>query len=255
MTKKELSSLLEEKYLQFSKKEFFLETDPIQIPHRFTKKEDVEIAGFIAATLAWGQRKTIINNANRWMAMMDESPYDFIMNHQETDLKRFAGFIHRTFNETDALTFVHALKNLYSTHGGLEAAFAGKNSGADFASRVSNFKTLFFSSTHLPRTTKHVADPLSGSTAKRLCMYLRWMVRPANAGTDFGIWTSFSPADLHLPLDVHSGNVARKLGLLSRTQNDWKAVSELTLTMKKFDPNDPCKYDYALFGLGAFDGY
>ncbi len=230
-----------------------METDPIQIPHRFSRKEDIEIAGFIAATLAWGQRKTIINNASKWMAFMDDSPFEFITGHQPEDLKRFKGFVHRTFNETDALTFVESLKNLYAHHGGLEAAFAGTDPSADFATRLSNFKQLFFSSPHLPRTTKHVADPLAGSSAKRLCMYLRWMIRPANAGTDLGIWNSLSTADLYLPLDVHSGNVARRLGLLNRTQNDWKAVSELTQTLRKFDPVDPCKYDYALFGIGAFE--
>lgn len=250
-----LKSLLEEKYLQFSNKAFFLETDPIQIPHRFSRKEDVEIAGFIAATLAWGQRKTIINNGNKWMALMDESPLDFILNHQTNDLKRFAGFVHRTFNETDALTFIQALQNIYLNHGGLEAAFGGTSVDLDFASRLSKFKKLFFSSPHLSRTTKHVADPLAGSSAKRLCMYLRWMVRPSNSGTDFGIWTSISPAELHLPLDVHSGNIARKLGLLKRTQNDWKAVKELTEVLRTYDSLDPCKYDYALFGLGAFDKY
>ncbi len=249
-----LQTLLEEKYLQFSKKEFFLETDPIQIPHRFTQKEDIEIAGFIAATLAWGQRKTIINNASKWVKLMDDSPLEFVLNHQDNDLKRFKGFVHRTFNETDCLTFIHALKNIYQNYGGLESAFGGRVT-QDFAGRLSNFKRLFFSSEHLQRTTKHVADPVAGSTAKRLCMYLRWMVRSAQLGTDFGIWTSIAPSELHLPLDVHSGNVARKLGLLTRTQNDWKAVVELTATLRKYDAADPCKYDYALFGLGAFEGF
>lgn len=247
----ELKSLLEEKYLQYSNKEFFLETDPIQIPHRFTKKEDIEIAGFIAATLAWGQRVTIINNASKWMKLMDDSPFDFITNYQDTDLKRFNGFVHRTFNETDAITFITALRNIYENHGGLEAAFAGK-AGEDYAVKINRFKNLFFSSPHLSRTTKHVADPLSGSSAKRICMYLRWMVRPADHGTDLGIWKNISTSELYLPLDVHSGNVARELGLLQRTQNDWKAVTELTHTLRKFDKNDPCKYDYALFGIGAF---
>jgi len=248
-----LLPLLEEKYLEYSRKEFFLETDPIQIPHRYTKKEDIEISGFIAATLAWGQRKTIINNASKWMAMMDDTPHDFILNHQPSDLKRFKGFVHRTFNETDALTFVHALQNLYQQHRGLEFTFASP--GLPFAERLHRFRQLFFSVEHLSRTTKHVADPLAGSSAKRLCMYLRWMVRPAEKGTDFGIWKTISPADLYLPLDVHSGNVARHLGLLSRTQNDWKAVTELTENLRLFDSSDPCKYDYALFGLGAFDDY
>lgn len=251
--KRKLLPLLDEKYQQFSKKEFFLETDPIQIPHRFTKKEDIEIAGFIAATLAWGQRKTIINNAGKWMNLMDDSPYDFIMNHQAEDLKCFKGFVHRTFNESDCLGFIHALQNLYLHHNGLEGAFSGVKT--DFAQGISDFKKIFFSSHHLSRTTKHVADPISGSSAKRICMYLRWMCRPANTGTDLGIWTSISPAELYLPLDVHSGNVARHLGLLTRTQNDWKAVSELTLKLREFDHADPCKYDYALFGIGAFDDY
>lgn len=229
-----------------------METDPIQVPHRFKKKEDIEIAGFIAATLAWGQRVTIINNANKWMKLMDESPYDFIMNHSDEDLKTFKGFVHRTFNDTDALTFISALKNIYQKFGGLEAAFL---QGDSFASRISNFKKVFFEIEHLGRTTKHVADPLSGSSSKRLCMMLRWFVRPADGGTDFGIWKNFQTSQLHLPLDVHSGNVARKLGLLDRKQNDWKAVEELTSILRRFDAQDPCKYDYSLFGLGAFDKF
>ncbi len=248
-----LKDFLEEKYLEYSKPAYFLNTDPIQVPHQFSKKEDIEISAFLSATIAWGQRKTIIDNAKKLMLWMDNSPHQFILNANGKELKPFENFVHRTFNGTDCLTFIAALKNIYTHHQGLEQVFCLP--ADSFAQRIAQFKTLFFEIDHLPRTHKHLADPSKGSSAKRICMFLRWMVRPANKGSDFGIWTKLSPADLHLPLDVHSGRIARNLGLLSRAQDDWKAVLELTKAMQEYDPSDPCKYDYALFGLGAFEKY
>lgn len=235
----------------------FIETDPIQIPRRFTKKQDIEIAAFLSAAIAWGQRKTIINNANKLMAHMDESPHDFICHFTESDLKPFSSFVHRTFNGDDCLAFLHALQRIYKTEGGLEnalrTAFAREQTLP--GSGWNRFKADFFSGPHLPRTRKHLPDPLKGSAAKRMNMFLRWMVRSDTAGVDFGIWSSFKPAELYIPLDVHTSRMARKLKLLKRKQDDWKAVVELTDTLKKFDPKDPVKYDFALFGLGAFEKF
>lgn len=246
----QLRDLLEEKFALYSAPEFFIGTDPLQIPHRFSVKEDIEIAGFLTATIAWGQRKSIITNSLRLLSLMDDNPYHFLINGNEKDWKRFENFVHRTFNGTDCITFMSSLKRIYQHHGGLEAAFSGP--AATMAERISNFRNIFFAGPHLTRTRKHVADPLAGSTAKRICMYLRWMVRPAGKGADFGIWKNISPSELCLPLDVHVGRVARSLGLLTRRQDDWKTVLELTSALCQFDPEDPCKYDYALFGLGAF---
>lgn len=243
----QLFDLLEAKFNQYNQIEF-IKDDPVTIPHQFSKKEDVEIAGFLAATIAWGQRKTIINNATRILSIMDYSPYDFVMNHEEIDLKRTDGFVHRTFNALDLGFFFGALRNIYLHHGGLEMAF---ESTAPTAKKISNFKKTFFSIEHLSRTQKHLADPLKGSTAKRINMFLRWMVREDKGGVDFGIWKSHQAADLMMPLDVHTGNIGRKLGLLQRKQNDWKAVVELTEALSLYDATDPVKYDFALFGIGV----
>ncbi len=247
MTKDELQTVLNEAYLTFAKPNF-QDADPIQIPHRFSQKEDIEIVGFIAATIAWGQRITIINNANRFIEMMDNAPFDFIVNHAPSDRNRFKGFVHRTFNEVDAMYFLERLQRLYKDGSDLELAF---NNGGDTKARISNFHNTFFDQSHPVRTTKHVSNPKNGSSAKRLNMFLRWMVRPASEGVDFGVWKAISPSELMIPLDVHSGNVARKLGLLERKQNDWKAVEALTDNLKVFDSNDPIKYDLALFSLGV----
>ena len=255
----DLKDFLEEKYNQYNCVDF-IATDPISIPHRFSKKEDIEIAGFLAATIAWGQRVTIINNANRLMNLMDESPYDFLMNAKEKEFIRFNSFVHRTFNSEDTMFFMNSLQTIYKKHGGLESAFTARlkeNNNNKCEDSILNFRNLFFSIPHPTRTTKHVSNPSENSSAKRLCMYLRWMVRKDKRKVDFGIWNSknFNSSHLMCPLDVHSGNVARKLGLLTRTQNDWKAVTELTNNLKQFDANDPVKYDFALFGLGAFEKF
>lgn len=252
MIKPDLKEFLEEKYDKYNRPDF-IDSDPISIPHQFTLKEDIEISGFLSATIAWGQRITIINNANKMIKLMGNSPYDFILHAKEKDVQKMNDFVHRTFNGTDATFFIKSLKNIYKNHGGLQNVFSSNST----LSSISNFRTIFFSIPHPSRTSKHVSNPAENSSAKRLCMYLRWMVRKDKRGVDFGIWNnkSFQPKNLMCPLDVHSGNVARKLGLLKRTQNDWKAVEELTLNLKKFDPADPVKYDFALFGLGAFEKF
>ncbi len=254
MTETELKEFLDEKVLQYNNLTF-IESDPIQIPHLFSRKEDIEIAGFLAATIAWGNRKMIIKNAHKMMDLMGNSPYDFIMSHQEHHLNSLDGFVHRTFNSLDFTYFIKALKHIYQNHHGLEAVFAKNASATSTQPAIHYFKQVFFETPHLTRTEKHISDPMNGSAAKRLNMYLRWMVRKDNAGVDFGIWNSLTPAQLSCPLDVHSGNVARKLGLLHRKQNDAKALLELDTQLRKMDANDPVKYDFALFGLGVFEKF
>jgi len=233
----------------------FISADPIQIPHRFTKKEDVEIAGFLAATIAWGNRTSIIKNANEMMKLMDEAPFDFIVNHQTSDLDVFDGFVHRTFNATDLKYFVQAIKNIYVNKGGLEFCITQHVSKMPLQTALHHFKKDFFELPHELRTEKHLADPLKGSAAKRINMYLRWMVRPNTSGVDFGLWKSMHPRNLSCPLDLHSGTVARKLGILNRKQNDAKALLELDKQLRIMDSEDPVKYDFALFGLGAFEKF
>jgi uncharacterized protein (TIGR02757 family) len=254
----DLKDFLDEKYDQYNRLDF-IESDPISIPRQFTKKEDIEISGFLASTIAWGQRVTIINNSNKLIKLMDGSPYEFVINAKEKDLKHFTDYKHRTFNGIDAAFFIKSLQNIYKKHGGLQNAFCfspntSDKNPIDTLTAITNFRELFFSIPHPERTGKHVSNPSQNSSSKRLCMYLRWMVRNDNRNVDFGIW-KVSPSILMCPLDVHSGNVARKLGLLKRTQNDWKAVEELTNNLKKLDANDPVKYDFALFGLGVFEGF
>lgn len=233
----------------------FISTDPVSIPHRFSNKEDIEIAGFLAATIAWGQRPTIIRNALHLLQLMDDAPHDFVQHAGARELKRLDGFVHRTFNGTDARCFVTALRHIYKKHGGLEAAFQTGLKQGNMHEAISYFRRCFFEPAHPARTEKHVSDPAQGSAAKRIHMYLRWMVRRDKRGVDFGLWKSISPALLCCPLDVHSARVARKLGLLQRTQNDRKAVEELTANLRLLDARDPVKYDFALFGLGVFEKF
>lgn len=254
MTQATLKEFLDEKVELYNNPNF-IESDPIQIPHDYTLKEDIEISGFLAATIAWGNRKMIINNAQKLMILMGNSPYDFIMSHKENDLEKLEGFVHRTFNSVDVVTFVKALKHVYQNHKGLEAVFAKESEPHSNQKSISEFKKVFFEIPHQQRTTKHISDPLNNSAAKRINMFLRWMVRKDNKGVDFGIWKTISPASLSCPLDVHSGNVARKLNLLTRKQNDAKALFELDSNLRKLDPNDPVKYDFALFGLGVFEKF
>jgi len=254
MRKKALKEFLDSKVSTYNNPRF-IESDPIQIPHQFSLKEDIEIAAFLSATIAWGNRKSIINNAGKMMQLLHYSPYDFVMNHEASDLKPLLQFVHRTFNGEDFIQFISSLQHIYTNYGGLEAVFVKHAGEGHLQESIHHFKNYFFEIPHLRRTQKHVSDPLKNSAAKRLNMFLRWMVRQDQAGVDFGIWKSLSPAQLSCPLDVHSGNVARKLGLLKRKQNDGKAVAELDKNLRRIDPEDPVKYDFALFGLGVFEGF
>jgi uncharacterized protein (TIGR02757 family) len=255
MNKKELKEFLDHKVDVYNTPDF-IPHDPIQIPHRFTNVDDIAISGFLVATIAWGNRKSIINNANKLMDLMDNSPADFVQNFQPADLDRFEGFVHRTFNANDCKMFLRALQNIEKQDGGLENAFAkAYHSSSNLQEGISKFKQRFFETDHLPRTQKHVSDPMKNSSAKRINMYLRWMVRKDDHGVDFGIWDQIPMSGLSLPLDVHTGNISRKLKLLKRKQNDAKAVLELDLALRKLDPIDPVKYDFALFGLGAFNDF
>jgi uncharacterized protein (TIGR02757 family) len=254
LNKKELKTFLDEKARAFEDP-FFLEQDPIQIPHRFDKKEDIEIAGFLVATIAWGNRVSIIRSGNRMMDLLDNDPYAFIVEHQDSDLKHLNNFVHRTFNGIDFIYFIKALQNIYNKHNGLEFTFSKNENAMDMYQNIHLFKKIFFELENEKRTLKHVSDPFNGSASKRLNMYLRWMVRPSKMGVDFGIWKQLNPSQLSCPLDVHSGNVARSLGILKRKQNDYKALVELDTALRKFDPTDPVKYDFALFGLGVYEGF
>ena len=250
----ELKEFLDSKATQYNHSRF-IESDPIQVPHQFNKKEDIEIAGFLTATIAWGNRKSIINNALSMMELLDQSPYDFVKNHTPSDLEKLEGFVHRTFNGDDFIQFVKSLQHIYKNHNGLESIFTKHTNKTSVQPAISQFKKRFFEIDHLQRTQKHIGDPLKNSAAKRINMFLRWMVRQDNAGVDFGIWKTLTPAQLSCPLDIHSGNVARKLGLLKRKQNDAKALLELDTALRKLDSADPVKYDFALFGLGVFEGF
>ncbi|UMB61088.1 TIGR02757 family protein [Lutibacter sp. A80] len=254
MTNKELKEFLDIKVVEYNNPTF-IESDPIQIPHQFSIKEDIEISGFLTATIAWGNRKMIIKNAIKMMDLLGNSPYDFVMNHKPHHLDNFNGFVHRTFNSLDAVYFINALQHIYKNYYGLEGVFSNYSTKTTTQPAIHKLKELFFEIPHLERTKKHISDPLKGSAAKRINMFLRWMVRNDAAGVDFGIWKTISPAILSCPLDVHSGNVARKLGLLTRKQNDAKALVELDTALRKMDKIDPVKYDFALFGLGVFEKF
>ncbi len=249
----ELKSFLDSKVELYNQPEF-IATDPIQIPHLFTDPEDIEIAGFLTATLAWGQRKTIIGKSKELLGLMGNRPYDFITAAEDRDFQRFEGFCHRTFNTTDAIYFLLSLKNIYTRHGGLRRVFEqGFQKNREAGTAISHFRQVFFENEYPVRTCKHVPDVNRGSAAKRINMFLRWMVRSDRHGVDFGLWNNISPAWLCIPLDLHTGSTARKLGLLTRKQSDWKAVLELTHRLREFDPTDPVKYDFALFGMGIFE--
>lgn len=232
----------------------FITSDPIQIPHLFTKKEDIEIAGFLTATISWGNRKMIIDNATKLMKIMNNEPYDFVMNYQKKHKSLLENFVHRTFNEIDLNYFMIALQNIYQNKNGLENQFLA-NETNNLQRLISQFKSTFFEKPHQSRTEKHISDPNKNSAAKRINMFLRWMARKDHKGVDFGIWKNLNPKYLSCPLDVHSGNVARKIGILTRTQNDAKALQELDSSLRIFCPEDPVKYDFALFGLGVFEGF
>jgi uncharacterized protein (TIGR02757 family) len=248
--KSDMREFLDEK-VELYNKPSFIESDPISIPHQFTKKQDIEIAGFLAATIAWGNRKMILRNANRMMELLDDSPYDFIMYSSKDEMETVGNFVHRTFNSTDLIYFLKALSYIYRYKGGLETIFNTDKTSNSLQPAIHEFYKIFFELPHEKRTERHVSDPFKGSAAKKLNMFLRWMVRKDDCGVDFGIWTKVDPSILYIPLDLHSGNTARRLGLLTRKMNDWKAVEELTGILREFDPSDPVKYDFALFGLGV----
>jgi uncharacterized protein (TIGR02757 family) len=245
----DMKAFLDEKADLFNTPDF-IPNDPVSIPHLFSKKQDIEIAGLFAAVLAWGQRITIIRKCKELMKWMDHDPHNFILSHRETDLKPFADFRHRTFNGTDALYFISALKSIYDRYPSLEDGFMVRNPGDNMESALIHFHNLFFSQEHPKRTRKHLPTPERKSTCKRLNMYLRWMVRDDNRGVDFGLWKRIPPARLVCPCDVHVDRVARRLKLIKRKQTDWQTALELTDALRKFDPKDPVKYDFALFGLG-----
>jgi uncharacterized protein (TIGR02757 family) len=243
-----IKNLLDQMVDEYNRLEF-IPDDPVSIPHRFHVKEDIEIAGFLTATISWGQRKTILKNALTLMQLMDHAPFQFIQDHSEKDLDRFKLFTHRTFNAEDCIFFIRSLRNIYKVYGGMESLFQTPE-GTDLKEGMMAFRRKFFSVPYSPRSSKHIADPSKGASAKRINMFLRWMVRKDDCGVDFGIWNSIRPSQLYCPLDVHTGNSARHLGILNIRQDNWKAVEELTSYLRKLDPQDPVKYDYALFGMG-----
>lgn len=255
MVKSSVKQLLDEKAKQYNTT-LFISSDPISIPRKFTQLQDIEIMGFMAATLAWGQRITILNNCHKLIDLMGGKPHDFVLHFKEKDLKRFDGFVHRTFNDTDLMYFLHFFQRYYRLHHSLEDAFADgiKRHDTTVENGLIHFRELFFSLPYVPeRTKKHVASPARNSACKRINMFLRWMVREDTNGVDFGCWKRIKPAQLQCPLDVHSGRTARRLGLLQREQDDWKAVCELTDNLRKYNPTDPVMYDFALYGMGVFE--
>lgn len=248
----ELKYFLDEKVEQYNCSEF-IKTDPIQIPEKFTKKEDIVIAGFLTATISWGNRAAIIKSATRMMEILGNEPYEFVLNASSSDFKMLKKFVHRTFNGDDLTYFIRSLQNIYKNYGGLENVFnAGFEKEKTVWSALVHFYNIFFELSG-ERTRKHISNVKKGASAKRLNMFLRWMCRKDNV--DFGLWKSIPTSKLMLPLDVHTGNVGRKLGLLQRKSNDWKAVEEITSVLREFDPKDPVKYDFALFGLGVFEKF
>ncbi|MCT2560804.1 TIGR02757 family protein [Chryseobacterium herbae] len=246
----ELKSFLNEKADQYNSLDF-IEDDPIQIPHRFSLKQDVEIAGFLAATISWGNRKSIIKSAEKMLDVMGNSPYDFVLNYSEKDLEALQDkSIHRTFNGQDFAYFIRQFNKIYRENESIENLFLVKDQETNFLHAIERFRSRFLE-TEKHRSHKHVSSPYKNSSSKRIIMFLRWMVRKDKHGVDFGIWKNIDQKHLSIPLDVHTGNMSRKLGLVSRTQNDWKTVEELDIAIRKFDENDPAKYDFALFGLGV----
>ena len=248
-----LKQFLDSKVKEYNKPAF-IKDDPISIPHLFTKKQDIEIAGLFAAVFAWGNRTTIIAKSKELMQRMDNAPYAFIKDHSANDLQGLKKFRHRTFNEDDLYYFVEFFHQHYSNHNSLEFAFFPIPE-LDTEHGLTHFKKYFFSFEHLKRTEKHISSPLQKSTCKRLNMFLRWMVRNDNKGVDFGLWKNISPSQLICPIDVHVARVSKKLGLLKRKQVDWLAAAELTDALRKLDKDDPVKYDFALFNLGVIEKF
>lgn len=251
MTTSQLKEFLDPYVDRFNRPEF-IGPDPISVPHGYKKKQDIEISGLIAAVFAWGNRQTIVRKSREFLALMDNSPHDFLLHHNSNDLKTFERFVHRTFQPIDALYFIDFLSRYYHTKDTLEDLFLP---GMETEAGLINFHNQFFASAFAPgRTKKHIPTPARKSSCKRLNMFLRWMVRKDNRGVDFGLWTGMDPSRLICPIDLHVGNVSRDLGMLKRKQNDWQAAVELTENLRKLDPMDPVKYDFALFGIGVIGG-
>ena len=251
LIKDDLKNFLDEKYQEYNNVKF-IEDDPIQIPHLFTNHKDIEIAGFLTSIISWGNRKSIINNAKKMMNLLDNSPYDFIKNCKDSEIKKLE-FVHRTFNSIDFRFFLHSLKNIYTQNESMEDIFIDDNSNFMFDGII-NFRKIFFSVNHEKRSQKHISNPLKNSCCKRINMFLRWMVRN-DQNVDFGIWKKIKRSKLSCPLDVHTGRVARKLGLINRKQNDFKSLCELDRNLRLLDNEDPVKYDFSLFGLGMYEGF
>jgi len=250
----DIHHFLDEKFVLYNRHEF-VKNDPISIPHLFSRKEDIEISAFLTASITWGRRQQSIKNARKWMSIMEDSPYEYVLHASNKEKRKLNDFVHRTFNGTDCRFFIESLKNIYLNEGGLEQAFLSNHKNLSIKKVIIDFRSLFLNTEHQLRSEKHIANPQTGSAAKRINMFLRWMVRNDNRGVDFGIWPNLKPNQLMIPLDVHTASIARKLGLLNRKQNDWQAVEELTAVLRAFDPNDPVKYDFALFGLGIFEKF
>ena len=250
MTSAELKDFLDEK-ADFYNTPDFIENDPVQIPHRFSLRQDVEIAGFLAATISWGNRKAIIKDAEKMLDFMEGSPHDFVLNFSENDLKSLEKrSIHRTFSGEDFAEFLRNLQRIYQNNDSLENLFLVKDDEQNFYHALQRFRTEFLGQ-NIHRSHKHVSSTYKNSSAKRLMMFLRWMVRHDRKGVDFGIWQNINPKFLSIPLDVHTGNIARRLDIIQRKQNDWKTVEEMDSVLRKFNPEDPALYDFALFGLGV----
>lgn len=251
----EIKEFLDEKAELYNRHSFIVD-DPIGIPHLFNKAEDIEIAGFLAASISWGNRKSIVASAKRLVGLMDNAPHDFILHYTESDFHTISKFVYRTFNSLDLQAFILSLKKIYLEHGGLRSVFeeAYVETGS-IRDVLVQFRNTFCADDFLVRSHKHVSSVANNSSAKRLNMFLRWMVRSDARGVDFGLWNKIPPSALYLPLDLHTGNVARKLGILSRNANDWKSVEEVSGVLKSFSPEDPIKYDFALFGLGIYEHF
>lgn len=255
MSAGDIKLFLDEKYLQYNNKSFIL-TDPVSVPHGFSEQRDREISGFLTAAIAWGRRDLILRSCKNMLELMGNMPYEFITEAGDNEFERMASFVHRTFNGSDFVYFIRALRHIYMNYNTMEDVIVeGMQTGGSLRQGIAHLRSVFFSLPHASRNEKHFADIMGGAAGKRLNMFLRWMVRDDNMGVDFGIWKRIDPSCLFIPLDLHSGNTARSLGLLTRKMNDWKAVEELTDLLREFDPADPVKYDFALFGLGVFEGF
>ncbi len=251
---KDMADLLNAKHDQYNTPAF-VDEDPIQVPHSFSRKEDVEIASFLTSSIAWGNRLSIVKSASTLMDRMDRAPYDFVLSADDDDLDRMEGFVHRTFNSGDLTCFIRCLQLIYRDHGGLEKIFTEGYQAGGITGSLIHFRKVFVDAGLSGHTLKHVSDVEKGSAAKRLNLFLMWMVRNDNRGVHFGLWQDIPASDLMIPLDTHVGRVARSLGLLKRKTNDWQAVAELTASLRKIDPLDPCRYDFSLFGLGLFEHF